>query len=274
MFKIKLHDDKEFITYHLLKDGYWDKYKTELLYEIKSKIIIKNKDLKKYIFVDIGANIGYFSLLCASFGIKTISFEPIYRNYKLFLDSIKDNGYEKLISLKKVGLGRERKTAKFNILNSNMGCCTTVDLLFDIKPDYVLEANIFLGDDYLLDVEEDMIVKIDVENMEKDVIEGMLNTLRKGKIKFIFIEISKIKKSIPELFDLLLELKYTKGIIIDNINTYNTDNINTYNTDNIINTDSNYLENDNLYLTIEEIRDIHVESDNITQMDLLLFRED
>ena len=30
MFKIKLHDDKEFITYHLLKDGYWDKYKTEL----------------------------------------------------------------------------------------------------------------------------------------------------------------------------------------------------------------------------------------------------
>jgi predicted O-methyltransferase YrrM len=68
-------------------------------------------------------------------------------------------------------------------------------------------------------VNEDMIVKINVENMTKDVIEGMINTLKKGKINFIFIEISKMLKSNPELFDIFLELKYTKGIIIDNIET-------------------------------------------------------
>ena len=259
MFKIKLHhNENEYITNYILKYGYWDKYKTELLYEI-----IKNN--KKYIFVDIGTNIGYFSLFCASFGIKTISFEPIIDNYKLFLNSIEDNGYERLITLKKVALGNERKTGRFNIIDRNMGCCTTVDFLFNIKPDYILEANILLGDDYLLDVNEDMIVKIDVENMEKEVIEGMINTL---KIKFIFIEISKMLKFNPELFDIFLELKYTKGIIIDNIKDNNKDN----NKDNI-NMESDYLKNESLYCTIEEIKNIHMRSDNITQMDLLLFKE-
>jgi FkbM family methyltransferase len=273
MFKIKLHNDKnEFITYHLLKDGYWDKYKTELLYEI-------TKNNKKYLFVDIGSNIGYFSLLCASFGLKIISFEPISENYNLFLDSIKENGYENLINLKKVGLGKKRGSLNFNIIRANMGCCTTIDLLFNRKPDYISEANIFLGDDYLLDIEEDMIVKIDVENMEKDVIEGLMNTLKKGNIKFIFIEISKISNisniSNLELFDILSDLKYTKGIIIDSIyNYYNNNNNNDNNDINNINRNTNYLENSLLYLTIEKIKNIYIDSDDITQMDLLLFRSE
>jgi FkbM family methyltransferase len=267
MFKIRLHDKNEFIAHHLLNYGYWDKYKTELLFEIIKLIKIKNK---KFIFIDIGANIGYFSLLCASFGMKTISFEPINKNYELFIKSIKDNGYESLISLKKVGLGKERKMLKFNILNSNMGCCTTVDLLFGRQADYILEANIFLGDDYLLDIEEDMIVKIDVENMEKEVIEGMINTLKNGKVKYIFIEISKISNSIPELFDTLSDLNYNKGIIIDYINNhYNIDQNNIGN----INMNTNYLKNNELYYKIEEIKNIHINSDNITQMDLLLFKD-
>ena len=266
MFKIKLHDNQnEYITKHILKYGYWDKYKSELLNEIIKDGIKFNK---KYIFVDIGSNIGYFSLFCASFSVKTISFEPIKKNYDLFLESIRNNGYESLINLKKVAFGNKREMGKFNIMDENMGCCTTVDFLFNRKPDYILEANIFLADDYLFDINEDMIVKIDVENMEKEVIEGMMNTLKKGKIKYIFIEISKISKSIPEVFDILLEFNYTKGIIIDNIKDVNKDT----NKD-IIDIDSKYLENDSLYLTLEEIRNIHVKSVDISQMDLLLFKD-
>jgi FkbM family methyltransferase len=266
MFKMKLHDNKnEYITKNILNCGYWDKYKTELLNEIIKDAIKFNKN---YIFIDIGSNIGYFSLFCASFGMKTISFEPIDKNYNLFLESIRDNGYNSLINLKKVALGNKRGMGKFNIMNENMGCCTTVDFLFNRKPDYILEANIFLADDYLFDVNEDMIVKIDVENMEKEVIEGMAKTLRKDKIKYIFIEISKISKSIPELFDILLEYKYTKGIIIDNIK----DNKETINIIDIIDTDSKHLENNSLYVSLEEIRNIHINSPYISQMDLLLFK--
>jgi hypothetical protein len=124
-----------------------------------------------------------------------------------------------------------------------------------------------------------MIVKIDVENMEKDVIEGLMNTLKKGNIKFIFIEISKISNisniSNLELFDILSDLKYTKGIIIDSIyNYYNNNNNNDNNDINNINRNTNYLENSLLYLTIEKIKNIYIDSDDITQMDLLLFRSE
>jgi FkbM family methyltransferase len=75
----------------------------------------------KLLFIDIGANIGYYSLLAASIGIKCIAFEPIQKNYRLFEKSIKQNNFQHLIKLYKIALGEEHKMVEFNIINHNMG---------------------------------------------------------------------------------------------------------------------------------------------------------
>lgn len=250
MFCINLHDNEEYISKFILKNGYWDKNKTLII----EKIIENNKNI---VFVDIGANIGYFSLFCASKGIKTISFEPIKDNYELFIKSIKDNGFEDLIKLYEVALGNVRKMGVFNVMRYNMGCCTTIDFLNNRKPDYTVNSDILLGDDFLVNVDKDMIVKIDVENMEKEVIEGLKETLTKGRILYIFIEISKTyNKMSLEIFDILKSNGFTKGLLIDVID------------------DENQIDFKSISFlrelsTIEELREIHLNSNNNTQMECL-----
>lgn len=82
MFKINLHKHSEWISNFIRKNNYWDKIDTEILNEMFKK----NKNM---IFVDIGANIGYFYLFLSSFGVKSIGFEPMKENYELFEKSIK-----------------------------------------------------------------------------------------------------------------------------------------------------------------------------------------
>ena len=72
MFHITLHPHIEYISEFIRKYGYWEKIETEILYEIF-------KANKNILFIDIGSNLGYFSLLAASLGINTISFEPVRR---------------------------------------------------------------------------------------------------------------------------------------------------------------------------------------------------
>jgi FkbM family methyltransferase len=51
------------------------------------------------LFVDVGANLGYFSLAAASLGAHVIAFEPLSRNALKFSKSIAQNRFEDRISL-------------------------------------------------------------------------------------------------------------------------------------------------------------------------------
>ena len=116
MFKINLYTKSEYISNYIIKYGYWEKTETEILYEI-----FKNN--KTISFIDIGANLGYFSLLAGYLGINTISFEPIKSNYELFEKSIIDNNFSNIIKVYKFGLGDREEIKEFCMLDYNMGCC-------------------------------------------------------------------------------------------------------------------------------------------------------
>jgi FkbM family methyltransferase len=257
MFQIELHENKEeYITRSILKNGYWEKHSSELVHEILKK--------NKLLFIDIGANIGYYSLLAASIGIKSIAFEPIKKNYRIFEKSIKKNNFQDLIKLYKVALGEEHKMVEFNIITRNMGASTIYDFIDKVEADYKENVMVFVGDDLLLPIEEDMFIKMDVENMEVSVIKGMIRTLSKGRVKYILMEISKVVDQI-ELFTILKKSGFHKGISIEYLKRYDSSNT--------LNLCSDYLSKENIYVEIEEFEKSYRTSDDAIQYNILFVRD-
>lgn len=87
-------EDKSMVPY-LLLDRVWEKYKTELF----KKIITQGMTV-----VDVGAGIGYYTLIAAKLVGKTgivYAFEPEPCNYELLSKNIELNGFTNIVSIKK-----------------------------------------------------------------------------------------------------------------------------------------------------------------------------
>ena len=184
-FQLDLHPHSEYISNFYRKNNYWEKYVTEVLIEL----------FKKYgsthIFIDIGANIGYFSLLAASYGVETHAFEPIKENLKLFRSSIDKNNYNHLIKVYDFALSDNDIPIQMNISYDNMGLSST-----RVFPDinYTEKVNTKTFDQVFEYNMIPMIVKIDVEHMEDKVLYGMSKLLK--YVTHIIIEISEVNKHV------------------------------------------------------------------------------
>ena len=61
---------------------------------------LKSTDL----FIDIGANIGFYTCLACANDKDVISFEPSHNNSRFFLDNIKRNNFQKKVTFFEMGL--------------------------------------------------------------------------------------------------------------------------------------------------------------------------
>lgn len=230
MFTINVHKHDEFISNFIRMYNYWERFTTEICLEIL-------KIFPSSTFIDIGSNIGWFSLLAASQKHKVIAFEPIELNHELFTQSIILNKFENLITLEKYALGNINGFITININEYNMGCSSTRNFEYISK----VQTNIpiFKYDDKYSNL-SDLIVKIDVEHMEYDVLKGMINSFK--DILCIILEISI---DYDDILKLLRDngFKYIINIGFDNLNDSNK-NIDYY---------SKHLKNINLYYDIDNL---------------------
>jgi len=207
VFNITLHPKGEHISDYIRNFNCWESYQSELILELKRK-------LSDFIFIDIGANIGYYSLLCASLNIKSIAFEPIEENYQLFERSINENNFNSLITLHKLALGDKCENKTFYISKINMGLCSVQELNKEINPYQESNVCIKLFDDVIPDISifnKKVILKLDAEEYELEVLKGMTNALSSGKISHIFMEISKYQS---DMFDILRKYNFYLGVNI------------------------------------------------------------
>jgi len=191
LFKIYIHSNEEYISNHIKKYKAFEPYIGEVLIEIFKKY--KNQ---QYTFIDIGANIGYFSLLAAYFGLNVISFEPIHKNYSLFYNSILQNNLDHKITVYKNALYNHNTELEFVTSDYNMGLCCLKDKsshITNISNIEKIDAKTF---DYYFEKNDQKlfyIVKIDVELTESEVLEGMKNSI--PYIDCIIIEIGEDNKN-------------------------------------------------------------------------------
>lgn len=234
MFNINLHNN-EYISNWIRKYKYWEKPTSEVLIEL----LKKNTNT---CLIDIGANIGYFSLLSASLGHSVIAFEPIIDNIQLFRKSVNDNNFEKFIKIFEVAIGDDNSELVFNVSKNNMGICSTRDLLSsDYSYSEVVQVKTL--DSYKLYKKEvPLVIKIDVEHMEKSVLLGMSETLKSPFLNYIIIEISFYDE---EIFQILINNGFT---IVVNIGYDSLDN-------NLeLNFNTNYLEDKKYYMSLLEFQ--------------------
>lgn len=123
------------------------------------------------LFVDVGANIGNHSLYVASLGCLVMAFEPNTQCFSALTESIRVNSFEELISVNTSGVGKEFGRANLIVNDpSNIGA-NSLSL--------VEEGDIsVIALDSVEFPKKISVLKIDVEGMEWEVLQGAEQTLQ------------------------------------------------------------------------------------------------
>jgi len=176
-----------------------------------SKVAIVKREIKKGdVVVDIGANIGYYTLIFARLvgnNGHVYAFEPEPENFSILKKNIEVNGYKNVTLVNKAVSNKNCKI-KFYLCDDNKAMHTTNKSSY-AKFSHTINVDCIKLDDYFKD-HKISFMKIDVEGLEYNVVKGMDHILKRNKsIKImsefapILIKDTGIKPQ--EFLDLLIE---------------------------------------------------------------------
>jgi FkbM family methyltransferase len=144
-------------------------------------------------FIDVGANIGYFTLIAAALvgsEGKVIAFEPSHQAHSMLESTINFNQIKNITAVQ-AGLSDSSSNLQLFIPPASHGNHSPSLVFADgWKP---INVEVFRLDKYLADNLIDCIdlIKIDVEGFEPNVIRGMSSFLKDKKVKAILIEFNQ-----------------------------------------------------------------------------------
>ena len=200
IFEIDIRESIERKTYFLKE---YEKKRMKKLHQYSKKI---NSD----ILIDVGANIGFYSILFSNKLKQIYSFEPNKRNYLALNKNIKKNNLTN-IKVFNFGLGEKEDFLK--------GHSNTKGELFQTSGFAVSKSNnmgeevlIKKGDDVLQFKEKDVTLKIDVEGFELFVLKGLEKTLTNN---YCVLQIEIWEKNNNEVQNFLKSLNYEILCCID-----------------------------------------------------------
>lgn len=177
----KMYIDKNdrVVSTKLLLDGVWEEYETELF-----KKNIKYGD----VVVDIGANIGYHTLIAAELVGKkghVYAFEPDTNNFQLLSKNVRENKYKNVTLINKALSNKKGKSKLFLSNEDNYG-----DLrIFDSNDNRrSVTINQITLDSYFKKKQKINLIKMDVQGAEGLVLKGATSLLRRNKKLLLFTE--------------------------------------------------------------------------------------
>jgi FkbM family methyltransferase len=188
---------------------------------------LKNDEL----FVDVGANVGHYSLLAAGIcGCKVMAFEPIPLTFSKLNKNVKLNGLSDKLKTYNIGVGEENSFLNFT---TNKDVMNSVALENETQ---VIKIQVKKLDDILKD-KRPVFLKIDVEGFEYFVLKGARAVLVNKSLKYIIIEMNhsalKFGHTNEEIFDILISYDFipiryeVENKIINIVDRYNEDKFNT-----------------------------------------------
>lgn len=185
----------------LLYDDYFDRHKLDYMFRhYGSGIIAEKVSSKGGVILDIGANIGNHTLFfCNELNVqKVYCFEPVQETFSILARNIKLNNLEKRVVLNSFALGEN--AGKGSIQGYNIYNIGATSLQHDENG--MLEIKSLDS----LDIQEPItLIKIDVEGMEKEVIKGGVETIKKN---YPYIMVESFEEKFPETEKLLCEIGY------------------------------------------------------------------
>jgi len=132
-------------------------------------------------FIDVGANIGAYSILAASqIGCKTIAFEPSEKNYSILQENIHLNNLQEFIEIHNFALGEKNETKTIGTKGALTYITNNQNL--DLQ-----KIEIQRLDDF---AEYAQIIKIDVEGFEEFVLKGAEQALNHPDTHAVILELA------------------------------------------------------------------------------------
>lgn len=144
-------------------------FETEVIEFFKDELISETT-----VFADIGANIGFYSLLYAfEIGPESIvhAFEPLPSNVERFEQNLQENGFES-ITIHRIALSDATGTASLSVSENHPGEATLGNEPKSTESDRTVDVPQRRFDDIVTSIDDPQLIKIDVEGAEGRVIEG------------------------------------------------------------------------------------------------------
>jgi FkbM family methyltransferase len=198
-YSIQLNIGK-FIDYWIYMDGTYE----------EEWIVISQKLVNNKIFIDIGANIGIYSISLSKIATKIYSFEPEINNYKAFKKNVERNKIKNILVYKKAVGSKNKRGLKLYISSQDTGWHS---LAYKTSDNIQTVSGITL--DTFVDkskISEVGLIKIDVEGLEKEVLIGSQKVIKKFNpciiIEFNKPILSKAGYTLKDLYTFLEINKY------------------------------------------------------------------
>jgi FkbM family methyltransferase len=173
-----LHPHDEYISRYIRAHHCWEPRLTELITEL---IACLPANCDTHTFVDVGANLGYFSVWVASqpANLPVVALEPVHENLQLLRANVALNQLQPQVTILPFAAGcRGTRLTQFFVNTANMGVCSSVQLGLSSSTQWVQEVDL---EDALRKEEvprvHRLILKVDVEEQELDLLNSFSSTL-------------------------------------------------------------------------------------------------
>lgn len=207
-FDMFVYKSKDIVSSLIFSNKCWDPSGTKIILDSLEFYRKKTKlNIKDIYILDLGANIGWYSLFLGKLGYNIISFEPSIKNYQILKKNYCLN-QDATITIINKGLDIENKNCSLYHPLSNIGNAFLIcDQEKYINQSY-FEEKIKLTklSNYIpfLRNKNLAVMKIDVEGSEGKAIESGIDLIQKYHVPFIHLEFSPVllrnKNTDPQLF--------------------------------------------------------------------------
>ena len=170
--------------------------------------IVKSSLDKNMVFIDIGAFIGFYTILASKLGAIVYSFEPDPRSYILLKLNLYLSGLIKKAFTFNIAIGDAKGTITFKLANSYAESSAT-NYLSEDKIVGLVKVPVITLDDFVTEYNIDRVnlIKIDVEGYGANVLDGALNIINIYQPNIIF-EVHRFDSDIELKKLLYIKYKY------------------------------------------------------------------
>jgi FkbM family methyltransferase len=165
---------------------------------------IEEKGEEGAVFYDIGANVGAYSLIAATRGMKVVAFEPAYQNILKVSENALVNKLNENIIVVPIMLSNQNGVASSHIKDRSFGA--THSFSFDeiglnpLPKQYFLAIRLDSCKE-VFSLPEPVMMKIDVDGAEFEILKGAEKLLKSDTLRHILIETEDSNKAIVDYIE-------------------------------------------------------------------------
>lgn len=201
------------VSKRIREEGVWETYETQLLIEA-----LQSRSQDNYRMIDVGANLGYYSLVAASLlgnSGTVYAFEPEPTNFAILSKNISENRLDNIIA-RHAGLSDVSAAGNLYLNPENRGDHQMYNAKNDRQSTPISLLN---GDEFFADVARVDFIKIDTQGAEYHVLSGLDALIRRSLpalkliVEFWPFGLRKAGHSGEALLDLLLSYELPMNLI-------------------------------------------------------------